>query len=37
MPRPIYIAALGIAVVCLWGGFVIPGTILVWMAASMET
>ncbi len=36
MPRPIYIALLDIAVCALWSGFIIPGTILVWMAASME-
>lgn len=36
MPRPAYIAALGIAVMALWGGFLIPGVMLVGMAACMD-
>ncbi len=36
MPRPAYIAALGIAVMSLWGFWLLPGMALVGMAGCMN-
>jgi hypothetical protein len=36
LPRPLFIALLGIAVMSLWGGFTTPGVALVGLAAWLD-